>query len=226
VVAVARQRADVDASRAAIVLDAHDHVIGEAENERAVLGLDVTGGAVSLRRLFGGNAPFETACGLANRIEDFLGGAIEDQRADLRVVALLHLGEVRMVGDRVRRLRPVAGECGELGRVLGIRRDVVDRRQSEEDGSDARRPCENRKADCHAGGGTPCARRALPPDHDAGHNAADEREARPRKSREHEANGERRLDAAKPVQDEREQDEHGAEQGNAPRRRRELRPGH
>ena len=81
---VARQRAHIDPGLSGITVDPHDDIVDETENERAVFGFDVTGRAPAFGRLFGDDAPMQTACGLAHRVEDFVGGAIDDQRLNLR----------------------------------------------------------------------------------------------------------------------------------------------
>jgi hypothetical protein len=204
---VAGQRAHVDTRLPGLILDAHDDVVDESEDERAVFRFDVPGRASAFRRLLGDDAPMQAACRLAHRIEDFVGGAIDDHRLELRKRMGL-LGDITCAGisDGIGTPGALTRERGELRGVLGIGRDVVEVRHLEVEGDHARRPCKNRKAHQYACGSAPRPRDAAPPDRDGRADAEQECRDGACECSHKQARGERRIHAAEAMQHQREQD--------------------
>jgi len=209
---VARQRAHVDPSLSALAFDPHNDVVDEAEDERAVFRFDVTRCAPALGWLLGNDPPMQTARGLADRVEHFLGGAIDHHRLKLREdLGLMGRITGTGIGHGVGAPGAVARQHGKLGRVLGIGGDVVEVRRPEVEGDDARRPCKNRKAHHDAGSGAPCPRGAAPPDDDCRADPQQQRQDGAGERGCDEAGGERRIHATETVQNQREQDDRRAE---------------
>jgi len=132
--AVARGGADIDARARVGAGDANGDVVGKAQQQRLIGGLDGAGATgLGGRRLGGSDPPLEFAHGLLDEFEGFFRRALERNAAQIRVGGLLQKG------NRLTRIGGGLGTGGALRRQglearwrRQVGRDVVDPRQLEQ----------------------------------------------------------------------------------------------